>query len=150
VSGLTPATTYFYRAFGSDTSRETSQGATQSFTTLALPRLGLANVSQSRRRWREGSKLPVIARARSPVGTTFRFTLNASARVRFVFRQRGRKRGALSLSVGPGAHRVRFAGRISRHKKLTPGRYTLIITATNAAGQRATAKLTFTIVRGKR
>jgi hypothetical protein len=37
VSGLAPTTTYLYRAFGSDTFRETSQGPTRSFTTLALP-----------------------------------------------------------------------------------------------------------------
>jgi hypothetical protein len=35
---------------------------------------------------------------------------------------------------------------MSRHKKLPPGRYTLTITATNAAGQRATATLKFTIL----
>jgi hypothetical protein len=56
-------------------------------------------------------------------------------------------RGALSFSVGAGAHKLRFQGRISKHKRLLLGRYTLIITATNAAGQHATARLTFTIVR---
>jgi hypothetical protein len=54
--------------------------------------------------------------------------------------------GALSFIAGAGAHQVRFQGRISNHNKLKPGRYTLIITATNAAGQQATARLTFTIV----
>lgn len=42
VSGLAPTTTYFYRAFGSDGFRETSPGAIDSFTTLALPAAGPA------------------------------------------------------------------------------------------------------------
>jgi hypothetical protein len=176
VSGLTPATSYFYRVFGSDTFRETSQGATRSFTTLALgppalTKVTLTKVSQSHRRWREGSGLPHIATARPPVGTTFGFTLNDSARVRFVFKQRlsGRRvgghcvaptaknrskprctrlvsRGALSFSVKAGAHRMRFRGRLSKRNRLPIGRYTVLITATNSAGQRARAKLTFTIV----
>ena len=54
--------------------------------------------------------------------------------------------GALSFAAGAGSHKVRFQGRTSKHNKLKPGRYTLIITATNTAGQRATARLTFTIV----
>jgi hypothetical protein len=55
-------------------------------------------------------------------------------------------RGALSFTAAAGTHMVRFQGRLSKHKKLKPGRYTLMITATNATA-RATARLTFTIVR---
>jgi hypothetical protein len=130
----------------------------------------LAHVSQSHRRWRRGTRLSRIASVLPPVGTTFRFTLNEPARVRFAFTQKlpGRRVGgrcvaptsnnlgkpgctrtvsaAFSFKVGAGAHTVRFQGRISKHKRLAPGRYTLVITATNSVGQRATAKLTFTIV----
>ena len=35
IAGLTPQTTYSYRAFGSDGTRQTALGATQTFTTLA-------------------------------------------------------------------------------------------------------------------
>jgi hypothetical protein len=131
-----------------------------------------SQVAQSHGRWREGNGLAQIASAhKPPVGTTFRFTLNQSTRVRFAFTQNlpGRKVrgscvartsknlgkpactrtvtfGAFSFTAGAGAHKVRFQGRISKHNKLKPGRYTLIITATNAAGQQATARLTFTIV----
>ena len=52
----------------------------------------------------------------------------------------------VSFSVGAGTHRVRFDGRLSKHRRLAPDRYTLIITATDGAGQPATKKLTFTIV----
>jgi hypothetical protein len=37
IGGLTPATTYSFRAFGSDTFRQTALGPTQSFTTGAGP-----------------------------------------------------------------------------------------------------------------
>jgi hypothetical protein len=47
-----------------------------------------------------------------------------------------------------GSNKVVFQGRISRSQRLKPGVYTLVITATNPAGQRsAPASLRFTIVR---
>ncbi len=147
----------------------TGAGAPPPVTAHIPP--ALTHVSQSHRRWRRGSGLSHIASVRAPVGTTFRFTLNESARVRFVFEQllpgrrvggrcvaptvsnlgkpkctRSVPRGTLSFTVGAGAHKLRFQGRLSKHSRLAIGRYTLVITATNAAGQRATAKLTFTIV----
>jgi hypothetical protein len=112
-------------------------------------------VTQSHRRWREGNKLAVItSKRRPPVGTMFSFTLNKQAPVSFVFTHRVCKHhhcrtktpGALSFTAHTGLNKVTFEGRVSKHKKLNPGRYTLIVTARNAAGGRATAKLTFTIV----
>jgi hypothetical protein len=55
-------------------------------------------------------------------------------------------RGTLSVTLVAGAHKLRFQGRLSKHKRLPIGRYSLIITATNAAGHQATARLTFTVV----
>jgi hypothetical protein len=136
----------------------------------------LTRVSQSHRRWREGRARPHMASAkRPPIGTTFRFTVDQAVRVRFSFRRllhgrrvkghcvapktRNRNRprckrraagGARSFKVGAGSHRMRFQGRLSKRKRLKRGRYVLLITATNAAGQSAVAKLTFTIVSGAR
>jgi hypothetical protein len=120
-----------------------------------------------------GGKLASFAAARKPpVGTTFRLTLNEAATVQFAFAQLlpGRKghgrcvaqtarnrsnkactrsvpRGSLSFSAGAGPHNLAFQGRLTRDGKLKPGTYTLSITATNAAGQRATTTLRpFTIV----
>jgi hypothetical protein len=45
ISGLTPGTAYSWRAFGSDTVRQTSLGATQAFTTTAAPGSGPAGPS---------------------------------------------------------------------------------------------------------
>jgi hypothetical protein len=58
-------------------------------------------------------------------------------------------RGVLVLGGHAGADRVGFQGRISRTKRLTPGRYTAVITAINGAGQRSAPRtLTFTILKG--
>lgn len=54
----------------------------------------------------------------------------------------------LSFTGHTGTNKVVFQGRVSRSKKLTPERYTLIITATNAAGQKSAPQtLGFTIVK---
>lgn len=141
--------------------------------TFATPP-SLSGVSQSHHRWRLGSKLASFAAAaKPPVGTTFRFTLNDAGTVRFAFTQLlpGRKvngrcvaqtarnrshkactrsvpRGSVSFSAGAGPHKLAFQGRLGRTSKLKPGTYNLTITATNAAGQRATKTLSFTIVKG--
>jgi hypothetical protein len=132
----------------------------------------VAHARQSTTRWREANRLARISRAKTPTGTTFSFSLNEQARVSFSFVQILRatpvahgclastrrkaprtncdtiSRGALSFTGHSGTNRVIFAGRISSTAKLLkPGRYELVITATNAAGQRsAPVSLRFTIV----
>jgi hypothetical protein len=131
------------------------------------------NARQSTSRWREGNRLANISRAKTPTGTTFSFSLNEQATVTFSFTQLvgGREgthgclarthanvqrkgcsydvtRGTLSFTGQDGTNSVLFMGRVSHTKKLKPGRYTLVITATNTAGQKsAPQKLSFTIVR---
>ena len=56
--------------------------------------------------------------------------------------------GTLTFAGQTGTNKAAFQGPISRHKKRRPGRYTLVITATNTAGQKsALQKLSFTIVK---
>ena len=134
----------------------------------------LTGASQTHKSWREGGALAQISRKRKPpVGTTFSFTLNEVATVRLDFTQstsgrrlgskcvrrtrrnrRARKctlttiAGTLSFTGHAGLDKVRFQGRISRSKQLKPGRYTLLISATNTAGQRSGPKsLSFRIVK---
>jgi hypothetical protein len=131
---------------------------------------------ESATRWREGGALAQISRPRTrkpPVGTTFSFALNEAATVRFAFTQgaRGRRVGGrcvaptqrtrhkrqcsrtltvatLTFAGHVGTNKVRFDGRVSRSKRLALGRFTLVITATNAAGQQSSPqRLTFTIVK---
>jgi hypothetical protein len=151
VNGLTTATTSIY-------------------TVVAQPQPPLiTQARQARRIWRE-------RKSRKPgprVGTTFFFTLNEPANVRFAFGRHvgGRKvrvkcvaqthknrrarrcgltvpRGTLSFRGHRGKNRFPFRGAISRSKKLKPGTYTLTITATNASGQHSKPRsLIFTIVK---
>jgi hypothetical protein len=118
----------------------------------------LTQVRESARVWRAGGRLAAVAASRRAVGTTFSFALDQPAAVSLRFAHkvaahRGRHRmrtapaGTVRLTGHPGANRIRFEGRISRSRKLKPGRYTVQVEATNAAGQRTVARsLTFTIV----
>lgn len=102
VSGLTPATTYHFRAVA-ENAGGTVYGADQTFTTPVLITKGLppvppsiTNVKQSQSKWREGKALASISRhrkKRAPVGTTFSFTLGEQATVSLTFTQKvnGRK-----------------------------------------------------------
>ena len=130
-------------------------------------------LSESAKRWREGSRLAQLSqKGGPPVGTTFSFLLNEPATASFSFTQqltgrsvrsrcvaetsknrhgRSCKRkvtaGALSLTAHAGTNKIAFEGRISRSKRLKPGPYTLTVSATNSAGVSNTKQLTFTIVK---
>ncbi len=129
----------------------------------------LTSVGQSHRIWAETKS----KNRKRPVGTTFFFTLNQAARVAFTFTQGagGRKlsgrcvaqtkanrhkpycrrtvtKGTFSVAGHAGKNRVSFNGTISRSNKLSPGTYTVTLTATNASRQKSNSQsLRFTIVR---
>jgi hypothetical protein len=140
---------------------------------LAPARPVITSLRQSASRWRRGSKLArVSARRRAPVGTIFSLTLSVASTLSFRFTQEvdGRKvsgrcvakskrnsrhkvcrrtvtRGALSFGGHAGTDKLAFQGRLSAHKRLRPGRYTLTVIATNTAGLRSLPRsLRFTIV----
>jgi hypothetical protein len=136
----------------------------------------ISMLSESARTWRETNQLPQIGAASKPkraVGTIISFTLNEPATVNLSFTQKtiGRKvngrctadsrsnrhkprcsrptvAGELRFSGLAATNQVHFAGRISPTRKLKPGHYTLVITATNNNDQRsAPQSIDFTIVR---
>ena len=134
----------------------------------------ITGLRQSASTWRAGGRLARISRSRKrlPLGTTFTFTLDQPAAVTLSFTQtldgrkigrrclapgranRGRKRctrtvlkGTLSLKGHTGANRIAFQGRISRYKRLTPGRYKLTVTAVSPAGAAAPRSLSFSMAR---
>ncbi len=149
-------------------------GAAPVTTPLRTPIL--SSLSETAKTWREGNALAHISakkksKKKLPLGTTFSFSLNERASVTFTFTEPagGRKvgktcvaqtkknkqkqrctrtvvAGTLTFSAHAGTNKVRFEGVIPKHKKLGPGSYILLVTATNAAGQHSsTRSLRFTI-----
>jgi hypothetical protein len=137
--------------------------AAAAFTYVAPPPGAptISNLSQSHGTWKQRR------------GTTFAFTLNEQASVSLAFGQtvpgrrvHGRcvaptkrnhtrpackrtvKRGTLTFSGKSGANKLSFKGRISRSKRLQPGRYAVTIVATSAGGQKSAKQtLSFTILK---
>ena len=110
----------------------------------------LTHVSQSHKTWSEGSKLAHLTRMakKPPVGTTFSFTLNESAKVTFAFEQGHKTRGTITYTAKAGKRKLSFDGRLSHSKKLKPGKYTVVITANGDGLTSKAAKLSFTIAGG--
>jgi PKD repeat protein len=135
----------------------------------------LSRISQSHARWRDGRAAAKAARARRPkkppVGTRFAFALNENAQVKLSFTQllagrrvkrrcvapvaanrrahtcqRTKLRGTLTYTVSAGVHHVSFDGRIGR-TRLGVGKYTVALSASDAAGRSRVNSLQFTIVR---
>ena len=139
--------------------------------TAAPPRIGFA--TQSHHTWRTGNALAHLSRAAPPVGTTFAFALNEAARVNFAVSQwvggrevdhkcvaqtatnarrpgcaRATAKGTLVFTAHSGTDRIFFDGRISSLRRLAAGRFTVALTAMNAAHQRSTpTRLSFVIVK---
>jgi PKD domain-containing protein len=128
----------------------------------------VSGLRQSNPRWRtQGSRRG----SRAPVGTTFRFKLDRSARVRFAFSQivagrrvgarcvkatsanreqprcdRYRPRGTLEIAGKAGANTYSFQGKL-RGVTLTPGRYRLLVTALADGRMSGAVSVGFTIAR---
>jgi streptogramin lyase len=174
LTGLEPNTTYHYRALATNPTG-TSVGADATFATLPLPIVFSSRVDP--KTWRRGSKLPEISRRRrAPVGTKIKFSLSRAASVQLAFNSKkpGRKikgkcrrktrsnrkarrctrlvfAGQLSFSGHAGNNSVRFQGRLSRSKRLKPGRYQLRVTATDATAPTPSSRTaSFTIVKRRR
>lgn len=132
----------------------------------------VSSLVQSAARWREGSALVRISRAaKPPRGTTFSFKLNETAVAVLSFRQvlsgrsvggrcvsqtrlnrtkracrRTKLAGTLVLSADAGSDHVRFEGRLSAARKLKPGRYAMVLTASAKGLTSVSHSLGFTIV----
>jgi DNA-binding beta-propeller fold protein YncE len=121
----------------------------------SISKVGLTN-----RRFRVGRRATALVARRAAVGTVVRYTLSESAAVTLRIqravagRRVGRScrlagggrpcrrwvtAGTLRRSGLPGPNRVRFSGRIGG-RALRPGAYRLIVTATDAAGNRASGR----------
>ncbi len=140
--------------------------------TVTVVAPAVSGVTASPSTFRLGSLLPKLTKAR--VGTTIKFKLSepASTKVEFLQSKPGRKvgkrckapthanrnhkhctrivvAGSLGVSGHTGKNKLRFQGRLSTSKRLKPGRYTVRITATDAAGNASKPRTTtITIVKG--
>jgi hypothetical protein len=174
IDTSTPGTyTFTVTATSSDGTTATK---TATYTVKTLPKPTLGAIKVSHKTFRTGSKLASVAKAKHakkpPVGTTFSFELNTSATLKLAFAKvtpgrkvkrkcvaqtkhnhhdhsckRSKGAGSITLSGHAGTDKLRFQGRLSKHKKLKPGTYTLTITATNTSGKSRSRTATFTIVR---
>jgi hypothetical protein len=101
------------------------------------------------RRWRMGSALPHLTRKRARrAGTAIKFTVSVPATVRLTFK-RGRHRSqTLVVNAHAGANSLRFDGRLSRHRRLHAGHYTLRIKAADSIGSSSKSRtIRFTVLR---
>ena len=121
----------------------------------------ISSLTESSKKWSEHK------------GTTFSYTLSTAATVTLEFTQRASGRragkkcvaptrklrkkpscertiidGRLTLTGHAGQNTVKFAGRLSAHKRLSPGTYTVILTATADGLVSKPSALRFTIVKG--
>ena len=107
----------------------------------------------SRKRFAIGAQATARVASRRRRGTVLRFTTSEAGtlRVKVQRRRKGafRAKAKLVRTVAAGTGRLRFSGRIGRHA-LRPGRYRLVVTVTDAAGNRSqAAKVRFRIVRNR-
>ncbi len=123
----------------------------------------LTSVSQAHKVWREGSKLASLAAATAkpkppPVGTTLKFSLNTPAKVTLTFKHKVKVQtktgkpsfvmktaGQLSFTGHSGTDNVYFQGRLTSTKRLSPGNWTVVISASTTAGNTQVTRK-FTIV----
>lgn len=85
-----------------------------------------------------------IRRASKPP-VTIRFRLSEAATVKLTFAKAQGKRftpvkGAITRALKAGDQRLRFAGALSKLRRLAPGSYRVTIVATDAAGNRSVAQ----------
>jgi len=80
---------------------------------------------------------------------TFTFALSEAAKATLAFTQRTggqtKTRGSITLNGKRAANSVRFTGKLPDHKKLKPGTYTVVLSATNPGGRAKTLSIRFTI-----
>ncbi len=143
-------------------------------TPVAKP--ALSSLKLSRTTFAQGSKLATISRKkrRHKVGTTISFNVSEQSSTKFSFARRTKgfrsgkrcvarrpkrhrkakrctryvKSGSLpAFSTAAGTHRVHFEGRLSRKKRLKPGRYRLTVVSSNSAGRSKAKTTSFRLLR---
>jgi hypothetical protein len=138
-----------------------------------LPPPGLTAVSLTNKRFRVAKQSTAISSKKTPLGTTFRFTLGAPAKLQITItrsapglrhgrgclaptgklRRKHAKRCTRTLTVGTltrasepkGADSIAFSGRLG-HRALSPQPYKAVLGASDAAGRSVPVTLAFVVV----
>jgi uncharacterized repeat protein (TIGR01451 family) len=104
-----------------------------------------------------GSKLPLLqpAKRKKKKPQFIVFRLNGPARVTLTFQRKHGKKfkraGKLVVAGHTGKNKLRFAGRLSKKKRLKPGRYRLVLTAVDRTKHKSKpVKRTFRLVKAKK
>jgi hypothetical protein len=115
--------------------------AASSASVSVPPKPSITKFKQSHRRWRRS--------------TTFTFKLNTAASVTLKFTRCTTKRHKLkcnhsagslkSKKAHAGTDKVKFTGKLSKHKKLKPGTYAVTIVASGSSGKSTSKALHFTV-----
>jgi YVTN family beta-propeller protein len=186
VTGLAANSEYHFRVSARNQSGNNS-GSDHTFRTLPLPTLNaqlqlpalqapaISAASVTNRRFRVAKQATAVSAAKAPLGTSFRFTLSAAAKLQITItgsasglrrgnscvapsarlRRAHAKRCTRALTLGTltrasepaGLDSVAFSGRIGS-RPLPAGTYGAALSASNAAGHSQPVKLGFVIVRG--
>jgi DNA-binding beta-propeller fold protein YncE len=165
--------------FDATSSHGTSAAATATITIGAPPGGGgvqppaITAASLANKRFRVGKQATAISAKKTPLGTTFRFTLSAVAKLQITIthtaaglrsghsclapsarlKRAHAKRCTRTLTVGTltrasepqGADSIAFSGRIG-HRALSPQPYQAVLSASNTGGRSKPVTLSFAIV----
>jgi len=184
ITGLAAGTVYHFRVSATNVDG-TGAGSDRSFRTVAIQaassppaisaaKLTISAVRLTHRLFRVGKQPTAISASKKPLGTSFRFTLSAAAKLQIAItrsapglqhahsclaptdklKRAHAKRCTRTLTVATltranvpkGADSVPFSGRIDR-RALSPRSYNAVLSASNAAGRSKPVTLSFTVVR---
>jgi Divergent InlB B-repeat domain len=170
VTGLAPGTTYHFRIVATNAGGTTrSRDAT--FTTIARPELSKLALKPARFRAATATEPKPAGNDRPAVGTTISYRDTSVAKTTFTVRQRisgvrsgkrcaaphgqvakGVRRCSLTVTRGSFSHvdkagrnTVRFTGKL-RGRPLSPANYSLVVSASNAAGTSRRLTVRFQVV----
>jgi hypothetical protein len=178
VTGLPPSTVIHFREVAVNPDG-TAFGADQTFTTLPPPAVAptpaptITAARLTNKRFRVAKQATAISARKAPLGTSFRFTLSAAAKLQIAITRsaaglrHGRsclapsaklkrahaKHCTRTLTLGTltrlseleGAGSVPFSGRIG-HRALSAGGYNAVLLASDAGGRSKPVTLSFVIV----
>jgi len=175
LANLTPGVVYHFRAVAIN-AEGTAFGADQTFTAVkpTVPRPTITAARLTNKRFRVTNKDTAVSAKKPPAGTSFQFTLSATAKVQIAvtrsapglrsahncvapttkLRRTHAKHCTRSVALGTltrsnlpqGADNVSFSGRIG-HTPLKPGSYKAALSASNAGGRSRSVALSFSVVK---